>query len=70
VGAAVPTYAVQADNVVFRLPAGTRIHLKYHLPITAGTVEHTMHRQPLVERLHLMLQLRDIILTAEEEQQV
>jgi hypothetical protein len=69
-GAAVPTYAIQADDVVFRLPAGTGIHLGYHLPFTAGTVEHTLHRRPLVERLHLMHQLCDIILTAEEEQQV
>jgi hypothetical protein len=47
-----------------------RMHLRYHSPFTAGTVEHTLHRWPLVERLHLMHQLRDIILTAEEEQQV
>jgi hypothetical protein len=69
-GAAVPTYAIQAEDVVFRLPAGTGIHLRYHWPFTAGTVEHTLHRWPLVERLHLMHQLRDIILTAEEKQQV
>jgi hypothetical protein len=62
-GAAVP---IQADNVVFRLPAGRGIHLWYHLPFTTGTVEHTLHRQTLVERLHLMHQLCDINLTAEE----
>jgi hypothetical protein len=68
--AAVPTYAIQADDVIFRLPAGTGIHLRYHSPFTAGTVEHTLHCRPLVECLHLMHQLCDIILTAEEEQQI
>jgi hypothetical protein len=69
-GPAVPTYAIQADDIVFRLPAGTGIHLSYHSPFTTGTVEHTLHQRPLVERLHLLDQLRDIIVTAEEEQKV
>jgi hypothetical protein len=46
------------------------IQLRYHLPFTAGTVEHTLHRRPLWERLHLIHQLGDIILTAKEKQQV
>jgi hypothetical protein len=46
------------------------IHVRYHLPFSDGTVEQTLHRRPLVERLTLMHQLRDIILTAEEEQQI
>jgi hypothetical protein len=65
-----PTYAIQADDVVFRLPARTGIHLRYHSSFATGTVEHTLHQRPLVERLHLLHQLRDIIVTAEEEQQV
>jgi hypothetical protein len=69
-GAAEPTYAIKADDVVFCLPAGTGIHERNNLPFSDGTVEQTMHRRSLVERLTLMHQLRDIILTAEEEQQI
>jgi hypothetical protein len=45
-GAARPTYAIQADDVVFRLPAGTGVHLRYHSPFSDGTVEQTLHRRP------------------------
>jgi hypothetical protein len=69
-GAAGPTYALQADDVVFRLPAGTGIHVQYHSSFSDGTVEQTLHRWPLEECLMLMHQLRDILLTAEEEQQI
>jgi hypothetical protein len=69
-GAAGPTYALQADDVVFSFPAGTGIHVWYHSPFSDGTVEQTLHCRPLDERLMLMHQLRDIILTAEEEQQI
>jgi hypothetical protein len=68
--AAEPTYDLQADDVVFCLPDGTGIHVRYHLPFSDGTVEQTLHRWLLVERLTLMHQLSDIILTAEEEQQI
>jgi hypothetical protein len=45
-------------------------HVWYHSPFSDGTVEQTLHRRPLEERLTLMHQLRDIILTAEEEQPI
>jgi hypothetical protein len=32
-----------------------------------GTLEHQLHRRPLSERLHVIHQLRDILLTEEEE---
>jgi hypothetical protein len=69
-GAARPTYAIQADDVVFRLPAGTDVHVRYHSPFFDGTVEQTLHCRPLEERLTLMHQLRDVLLTEEEEQQI
>jgi hypothetical protein len=69
-GAARPTYALQADDVVFRLPAGTGVHVWYQSPFSDSTVEQTLHRRPMEERLTLMHQLRDILLTEEEEQQI
>jgi hypothetical protein len=69
-GAARPTYAIQADDVVFCLPAGTDVHRRYHSPLSDGTVEQTLYCRPLEERLTLMHQLRDVLLTEEEEQQI
>jgi hypothetical protein len=67
-GAARPTYAIQADDVVFCLPAGTGVHVRYHSPFSNGTVELTLHRRPIEERLTLLNQLRIVLLTVGEEE--
>jgi hypothetical protein len=58
-GTARPTYAIQANDVVFHLPAGTGVHVRYHSPFSYGTAEQTLHRRPL-----------DVLLTVGEEQQI
>jgi hypothetical protein len=69
-GAARPTYAIQANDIVFRLPAGTGVHVRYHSSFSDGTTEQPLHRQPLEERLTLLHQLRNVLLTVGEEQQI
>jgi hypothetical protein len=69
-GAAGPIYAIQANNVVFHLPAGTGVHVRYHSPFSDGTTEQALHHRPLEERLTLLHQLRNVFLTVGEEQQI
>jgi hypothetical protein len=69
-GTARPTYAIQADDVVFSLPAGTGVHVRYHSPFSNGKAEQTLHSRPLEERLTLLHQLRNVLLTVGEEQQI
>jgi hypothetical protein len=53
--------------VIYRLPSAPGNTIRYHPPFVPGTLEHQLHRRPLAERLHVLHQLRDVLLTEEEE---
>jgi hypothetical protein len=60
-------YTIENADIVYRLPSAPGNTVRYHPPFVPGTLEHQLHRRPLSERLHVLHQLRDILLTEEEE---
>jgi hypothetical protein len=60
-------YTIENDDVIYRLPSAPGNTIRYHPPFVPGTLEHQLHRRPLAERLHVLHQLRDVLLTEEEE---
>jgi hypothetical protein len=60
-------YTIENDDVVYRLPSAPGHTIRYHPTFVPGTLEHQLHRRPLAEWLHVLHQLRDVLLTEEEE---
>jgi hypothetical protein len=60
-------YTIKNADIIYRLPSAPSNTVRYHPPFVPGTLEHQLHRRPLSKRLHVMHQLRDILLTEEEE---
>jgi predicted metallopeptidase len=60
-------YTIENADIIYRLPSAPGNTLRYHPPFVPGTLEHQLHRCPLSERLHVIHQLRDILLTEKEE---
>jgi hypothetical protein len=52
---------------MYRLPSAPGHTLRYHPPFVPGTLEHQLDRRSLSKQLHVLYQLRDILLTEEEE---
>jgi hypothetical protein len=52
---------------MYRLPSAPGHTLRYHPPFVPGTLERQLYFCPLSEGLHVLHQLRDILLTEEEE---
>jgi hypothetical protein len=60
-------YTIENADIVYRLPSAPGNTVCYHPPFVPGTLEHQLHRRPISERLHVLHQLRDVLLTEEEE---
>jgi hypothetical protein len=60
-------YTIKNDDIIYRLPSAPGNTVCYHPPFVPGTLEHQLHRRPLSEQLHVLHQLRDVLLTEEEE---
>jgi hypothetical protein len=60
-------YTILNADIIYRLPSAPGNTVRYHPPFVPGTLERQLHRRPLSERLHVLHQLRDVLLTEEEE---
>jgi hypothetical protein len=60
-------YTIENADIIYCLPSALGNTFRYHPPFVPGTLEHQLHRRPLSERLHVIHQLGDILLTEEEE---
>jgi hypothetical protein len=63
-------YTIENADIIYCLPSAPGNTVRYHPPFVPGTLEHQLHRRPLSERLHVMHQLSDNLLTEEEEQYI
>jgi hypothetical protein len=60
-------YTIKNADIIYCLPSAPGNTVQYHPPFVPGTLEHQLHHRPLSEQLQVMHQLRDILLTEEEE---
>jgi hypothetical protein len=63
-------YTIENADIVYRLPSARGNTVRYHPPFVPGTLEHQLHQRPLPERLHVLHQLRNILLTEGEEEYI
>jgi hypothetical protein len=63
-------YVIENEDIMYRLPSALGHTLRYHPPFVPGTLEHQLHRCPLSERMHVLHQLRNILLTADEKEYI